>query len=322
MTSKGAPKRRKVEQIEDWDNARYAITPPRAALDLRLTLIHFRLMSMLGRVNTQQGWCEMSQTAFAEALGYARGSVVRAVKELVEWGYVEKRGQEASGSARCHYRLLIDEAEEPDDDATCNVEGDTPTCNVAGDTGVTSHESDVSRTWDTIEERSKIKDHSPSPSADGARGEGRSIDDGEREVGTPEAEQILAELARAGVDPPVINLLLRPVLTRRRFSNGDRVATLLGLGKRARGLEPEALKRAARDVLDAGVMTIKAERFGKAVDDAIRAGARVVIKPSTPQWDRWMDHLDQVDPAMAALARKIGTCQVRTEWPPAGGSAS
>ena len=103
----------KVQRIEDWDEARYAITPPRAALDPRLSLIHFRLMSMLGRVNTRQGWCDMSQTAFAEALGYNRGSVVRAVGELVAWRYVDKRGQDETGGSRCHYRLLIDEPEAP-----------------------------------------------------------------------------------------------------------------------------------------------------------------------------------------------------------------
>ncbi len=310
---------RRVERIEDWDNARYAITAPRAALDLRLTLIHFRLMAMLGRVNTRQGWCEMSQTKFAEALGYARGSVVRAVKELVDWRYVEKRGQEEAGSARCHYRLLIDEPEDVASE-TCHVGGDTSaeagTCHVGGDTPVTSQVTHVSRTRDT-EERSKIKDHSPSPSARRARGEGSSIEDRDRAVsGTPDADDLLAALTEAGIEHPVIELLLRPVLTRRRFSNADRLPTLLRIGRRAAGLDAAALGRAAQDVLEAGVVTIKAERLLAAIETAHKAGARVVIRPNTPQWSAWMDHLDAHDRAQSALARRLGVYQARTEWPP------
>ena len=151
-------------RIEDWDAARYSFVPPRAALDARLTLIHFRFLVMLGRINTAQGWCSLSQTEFAKAQGYARPSVSRAVGELVEWRYVEKHGQDESGSSRCHYRMLMDEPE-PTEIDTCHLPRDTPQsgveCHLPRDTSVTSQVTDVSPTKDTLR-RSEIEDLPPS----------------------------------------------------------------------------------------------------------------------------------------------------------------
>lgn len=127
--------------------------------------------------------------------------------------------------------------------------------------------------------------------------------------------KLLADLVVAGVEVEVVNRLLEPVLTKRRFSDGDRAATLLALGQMAAGLEPEALDRALADVLEAEVSTIKAGRLKVAIETAIKAGARYVAKKGTPQFDRWCEHLDRYDPQAASLARKLGLHQARTQWP-------
>lgn len=115
-------KNKRVQRVTDWEHARYSIVPPRAAADERLKLAHFRVMTYLGRVNTQQGWCEFSQKAAANALPLGRQAINSAVSDLVEWGYVERMGQKLTKSALCQYRLMVDEP----DDGDVSPTDDTP----------------------------------------------------------------------------------------------------------------------------------------------------------------------------------------------------
>lgn len=105
--------RQRVQRITDWDDARYSFMPARAADDLRLTLVHLRLLVYLGRVNNNNGWTELSQKATAERWNYARPALNGAIKQLVAWGYVEKKSQAETNTALCLYRLLIDKPEKP-----------------------------------------------------------------------------------------------------------------------------------------------------------------------------------------------------------------
>lgn len=104
-------RKREVERIEDWDDARYAHVPPRAATDERLTLVHLRMLILIGKVNTKQGWCQLSQKAAADLFGMHRKTVNAAVADLVAWGYVDRRTQTETKTSFCHYRVLIDEPE-------------------------------------------------------------------------------------------------------------------------------------------------------------------------------------------------------------------
>src|SRR6476620_3089001 len=97
---------------DDGRNMRFSVVPGRAADDLRLTCVHFRILGFLGRFNQQKGWCRLSQTKLAEAFGVRRQAVNKAMSELVEWGYIEKQSQENSGDSFCFYRTVIDRPDE------------------------------------------------------------------------------------------------------------------------------------------------------------------------------------------------------------------
>ena len=102
-------KRQRVQRLEEWDGARYSIIPADAWADENLSLVHHRVLAAIGRVNTQLGWCEFSQTAFAKLVGNSRQAVSEAVNDLVRWRYVEIKRQTKTRSAVCHYRILIDD---------------------------------------------------------------------------------------------------------------------------------------------------------------------------------------------------------------------
>jgi len=120
------------------DAARYAILPARIVEDDRATKIHWRLMGYLGRVNTNKGWLEFSQTELAVQWGYERRSLNNAVAQLVKWGYVEKRSQAETGTSRCHYRTLMDAPEVPGNAATSTVD----TTDKIGESSAGSHAAD------------------------------------------------------------------------------------------------------------------------------------------------------------------------------------
>jgi len=100
--------RAKLQHLEEWDDARYSIVPPRAARDRRIKEPHFRILILLGRVNTQRSWCICGQKDIADGIGMARSTVNPRLDELVQWGYVEKRTKQQTRSPYCHYRIRID----------------------------------------------------------------------------------------------------------------------------------------------------------------------------------------------------------------------
>jgi hypothetical protein len=72
--------------------------------------------------------------------------VNKAVGELVEWGYLEKRSQEESGESFCLYRTVIDQ---PDVTGGVSGKADTPV-SAEADTGVPSRRTPVSPRKDTL----------------------------------------------------------------------------------------------------------------------------------------------------------------------------
>lgn len=137
-------KRPKVIKLHDWDDARYSHVPPKAALDERLNTSHLRVLILIGRVNTQHGWCECSQIDVAKMLGLGRAAVNEAISGLVKWGYLQRRSQQQTRTSLCHYRVNIDgEGVSSGDDTTPS--GVSPT----DDTGVAPQATGVSPTDDT-----------------------------------------------------------------------------------------------------------------------------------------------------------------------------
>lgn len=307
----------------------------RAADDLRLGVLHLRLLAHFGRQNARRGWIRISQTELAELWDCSRSRLNVAIGELVAWKYIRKVEQARTGESYCYYQTILDEPfEDAEDEGGVSHIGDTPSqgaCSAEGtlppERGVPPREQECSGAGNTsvppaehppyIEHaRTDFRRQAPIPPYPQG-GIKRDFDD------LQEVDRLLSRVAAGGVRIEVCEHLFRPVLTQRRLSAADRLATLTELGRRAHGLEPEALDRAARDVLEADVKVIKAERLARAIQIAHDAGARVVIRPGTAQWHRWLAHLDQHDPKAAAIARKVGVYQARTTWPvkPKGAAA-
>lgn len=138
-------------------DARMSWMSGRAADDLRLGILHFRMLAHLGRQNHRRGWLRLSQSELAEAWDCSRPRLNAAIGDLVEWGYVAKRSQAQTGESFCTYKVRLDE---PDDDAgqiantakrSVQPRGHSTDDGVSriGDTGVTPTVTPVSRPGDT-----------------------------------------------------------------------------------------------------------------------------------------------------------------------------
>ena len=146
---------------------RYSIIPARFFEDARLRCAHFRVMGYLGKHSHGSGWMKLSQTKAAadESVGLARGTINRAMGDLVEWGYVDKKTKTQTKRSICFYRILMDSTEEPGDDIPdvggCDVEVTpegcdaqvTTGCNVGGHRVVTSEVTTVVTHGVTIKEK-------------------------------------------------------------------------------------------------------------------------------------------------------------------------
>ena len=93
---------------------RFSIIPAAFVRDDRPSIVHFRVLNLLGTYTDKAGWCVRSQIKMASELGVARETVNRAIGELVEWGYVEKTGQGQSRRSVCFYRVVMDPKEPPE----------------------------------------------------------------------------------------------------------------------------------------------------------------------------------------------------------------
>lgn len=168
-------------------DARMSWISGRAADDLRLTGLHWRLLVHFGRQNHRRGWLRVSQSELATAWGVTRQRVNIAVRDLVDWRYVSKRSQDETGESFCTYKVRLDD-DEDDADAAPRKGGDggggvspvrdTPReggVSPVGDTGVTSRDTRVSPTKDTYNRLSPTdaEQETPRPpiAASGDRGQ-------------------------------------------------------------------------------------------------------------------------------------------------------
>lgn len=108
---------------------RYSIIPARFFDDDRLKPSHYKVMGYLGKHSDKSGWMKLSQTkaALPGNIGIARETICRAITDLVDWGYVEKRTKQETKRSICFYRILMDDPNEPVEDVP-EIEGG---CDVA-----------------------------------------------------------------------------------------------------------------------------------------------------------------------------------------------
>lgn len=104
---------------------------------------HKDVMMQLGVYSTRKGWIRISQIALAKKIGCARATVNRAIRDLVAWGYLEKRTKTDTRTPLCFYRIVMvrDEPDVTSDDLDIEGDDDGPSeggCSV-GDTGGLSH---------------------------------------------------------------------------------------------------------------------------------------------------------------------------------------
>ncbi|MDQ8700586.1 hypothetical protein [Hyphomicrobium sp. LHD-15] len=308
---------REVERIEDWDAARYSHVPPRAATDERLTLAHLRVLVLIGKVNTKQGWCQLSQTAAADLFGMHRNTVNAAISDLVEWLYVERRTQKQTKTAFCHYRVLIDEPETdegvPPTDGTPS-EMDVPHTDGTGATPESCTGAADGRHAPINRDRAReIKDQRSLPP--------KSPDGGLEAKSLNGKAAWLAALLESGKHRDAVDGLIAPLLASdKRLSLGKApVEALVEIATAAHGI--------GRPALDAAVKRLAAQSSKLTVanirDEIARArnfGAQFVIMPGMAQWTRWLEYFETADPRQAAVVRKQTSWQVPSEWPPASGN--
>lgn len=91
---------------------RLCITPYAAALDQRLERGDLAVLMLLGGHIDSDGWCSRSQVRMAKQLRCGRATVQRAIRRLVETGYVEQRAmvRENGATRASEYRVLLDGA--------------------------------------------------------------------------------------------------------------------------------------------------------------------------------------------------------------------
>jgi DNA-binding MarR family transcriptional regulator len=307
-----AEERKRVQRITDWDDARYSFLPARAADDLRLTLVHLRVLVYLGRVNNNNGWTELSQKATAGRWGCARVTINGAIKSLVEWGYVEKKSQAETNTALCLYRLLIDKPESSAPAApkpepkkkkgkggVSSVDDTSQDAAVSstGDTCVEPETTRVSSGDDTNIEDQRSGDLSPPKSpAGGRRGRAKV---------SSEVEEVIAAIAADVPDDAqraVLNDFLAPLIRQRQFTapsleGGARA--LLGFIT-ARAPTADELRKVRDQLLIDRIATVKPSD----VESAIRTVVASRPLPRVLQGDAAL--MQRWPAVLAELEKQIG----------------
>lgn len=309
-------RRREVERIEDWDDARYSHVPPRAATDERLTLVHLRVLVLIGKVNTQHGWCQLSQKSAAELFGMNRQTVNAAISDLVGWRYVERRTQAQTKTSFCHYRVLIDEPAEGGSVAHrrhppgWGVSLTDDTCvGPRDDTGVVPEP-----TPPIYRDRAReIRDHRSLPPLPPDGGSSAKPVHGEWKI------VALTALRERGRNLDAVDTLIAPLLASdKRLSLGKGAAAidvLADLAQAAHGIPRPALDAALCRLLESP-HKLTPSKIRAEIDVARRGGALFVIRLGTPQWMHWHEYFERAEPRQAATMKRFDSWQVPSEWPP------
>jgi hypothetical protein len=283
------------------------------------------VLNLIGRHTDQQGWCRLKQIVIGEAIGLSRETVNRKISDLVEWGYVEKHAEDATGRA-IWYRTLMDRPRRPVE-PVLNDAGHVigashvvttqrselhPTCDPSLTSGVIAGDHTRCDACDHTNNDPSLttKNLPPLPPASG----GNSADD-DQDQGSDHADVV------ALGDGPVEQYLLAPVLRHCRLSAADRPAAIARIIAAGMGLSQEQLAAAARMVLAEKRARIKTERFLASIEAARKHGPQVVVKRGTPEWAawaRWCEANPKVNEAGRQLEwwKRWDTWTVPSQWPP------
>lgn len=305
---------------------RYSIIRGDFPEDQRADVGHFRVYTLIGRHTDENGWCRLKQLSIGEEVGLSRKTVNLKISDLVAWGYVEKRVHDGSGRA-IWYRTIMDKpvappnaVDAPDTDDVADAEdgagpvtrplqsgcNSEPSCNLHRVTpGVTTGRNT---------ERPLLNDLPPLPPNGGDSG--KSVDEQWK-------AEALTALRATGRSAEAVEHLIAPLLASdKRLSlgrGGERLAALAELAEQAQGLGKPALEAAAAR-LKAHPHKLTARAVRAEIDVAIAAGAMIVIRSGSPQWQRWLEFYEATDARAARAMGEFGVrhgWQVPSEWPPA-----
>jgi len=302
---------------------RYSIVAGDFAEDSRADILHFRVYLLIGRHTNKHGWCRLKQVNIAQALGISRKTVNLRIKDLVDWGYVEKRSHDATGRS-IFYRTKMDRGDIPeasgdesDDDENENQaaesgedmqpensSGDGPVndglhvgCNskvtpAVTDKGVTAGVTDKGVTPERPSLTTFSNDSPPNPPRGGGRGRGVKVDEVDVALRALRDQRPADEAWRIAVDG-----VLRPVVTTRRldaasFDNAARILAVWICDKRLSGDEAE---RVVASICAARRATVKPSD----IEDAVKAvlglrPQRAVLAGDANLMDRWPQFLDDL----------------------------
>lgn len=132
---------------------RYSIIPAAAVDDPKVSDLHLRILVLFGKASDNNGWLQVNQRLIAERTGRCRETINRAIRELVDLGYVRKKARFSGKDGRQlinDYQVVMDRADPRDcreNDAVldtseyvpCDVQI-TPPCDVQITGGVTSRD--------------------------------------------------------------------------------------------------------------------------------------------------------------------------------------
>jgi hypothetical protein len=99
---------------------RYSIIPADAYSDDRMKDLHVRVLGILGTHTNNNGWCEVNQRVIAEKCGRSRETINRTIRDLCEFGYLDKQEQRTKANGRTInlYQVLMDRPARTQDAAT------------------------------------------------------------------------------------------------------------------------------------------------------------------------------------------------------------
>lgn len=105
------PKRPQVVIKEQREDARrFCVIPIRACLDKRLTLGDFRMLAILAGYSSPNGYSFVALSTLAKYRGVSSQSISKAIKRLVEKGYIEIVRAGFTGFRGALRRVIFDES--------------------------------------------------------------------------------------------------------------------------------------------------------------------------------------------------------------------
>ncbi|BCG85341.1 hypothetical protein MesoLj113c_14510 [Mesorhizobium sp. 113-3-9] len=117
---------------------RYSIIPADALADDRITDLHLRILAILGSHSDGNGWLQINQKTLAARAKKTRETINRAIRDLVEFGYVRKFDRIGDDNRRLisKYQVVMDR--DPVDEVV-DVDPVTPTSQGVCDPRVTGY---------------------------------------------------------------------------------------------------------------------------------------------------------------------------------------